>query len=230
MTNNPENEKIFEAILASAFRDAALADLEEAKKCEPVTFSSKHLRAQRRAYSKYKLRRGWKEITENHILRKSVAALLVICSVGFVALVSMPEVRAAVADAVVRFCDKYVSLDFTRPGQSFADCEYTFGYIPKGFRLADEYSDPLVKSYIFRNDSGEKFSITYSLSSMTAIEADNENSRYSEITINDKTAHLIENDAQGEVVLIFDDGDNVFEINGQLQKKDAVRIAEKISK
>ena len=39
MTSESENEKIFEAILASAFRDAVLLDIDEAGHCETIIIS-----------------------------------------------------------------------------------------------------------------------------------------------------------------------------------------------
>lgn len=91
MTSESENEKIFEAILASAFRDAVLLDIEEAGHCEPVRLSKKHLREERRAYNHYKLRKKWSWATENPVIRKVAAVILIVGCVGFAGLVSMPE-------------------------------------------------------------------------------------------------------------------------------------------
>lgn len=231
MTNKSEDEKIFEAILVSAFRDAAIADMEEAKLCEPVTLSSKHLKEELRVYNRYEFKRKCQSITKNPFLRKAVAVVLVICCVGFATLVSMPEVRAAVVDAVIKFCDKYVSLDFTKSGSTtLTNGEYTFGYIPMGFELTNEYEDPMTKYYKFTNNEGKEFSILYTPSFMTLSEADIENSNYSEIEINGYNAYLFSADDCGEIKLIFSDGNNVFNIVGNISKEDVLKIAKKILK
>ena len=231
MTSGSENKKIFEAILVSAFRDAANLDMEEAELCEPVKLSPAHLKEERRAYNRYEFRRKWRWVTGNQILRRVVAIILVVGCVGFAVLVSMPEVRAAVVDAVVKFRDKYVSLDFTGSGSGiFTSGEYTFGYIPKGFKLTEKYEDPMTKSYEFTNDEGKNICITYSPSFMTILENDIENNDYSEIMINKYKAYLFNSNKLGETKLIFDDGSNVFRIRGEIPEKDVLKVASKISK
>ena len=72
--------------------------------------------------------------------------ILIVGCVGFAGLVSMPEVRAAVGDAIVRFCEKYVALDFVSQGSKSANCyeyTYTFGYIPKGGRGTEESGESI---------------------------------------------------------------------------------------
>ena len=231
MTNRSENEKIFEAILVSAFRDAANLDMEEDELCEPVKLSPEHLKEERRAYNRYEFRRKWIWVTGNQILRRVVAIILVVGCVGFAVLVSMPEVRAAVVDAVVKFRDKYVSLDFTGAGSgTFTSGEYTFGYIPKGFKLTEEYEDPITKSYEFTNDEGEELSISYTPAFATLTEADIENSEYSEIMVNDHVARLFGTDDCGITLLIFSDGNYVFRVSGNISEKEIIKFAEKISK
>lgn len=231
MTSGSENKKIFEAILVSAFRDAANLDMEEAELCEPVKLSPAHLKEERRAYNRYEFRRKWRWVTGNQILRRVVAIILVVGCVGFAVLVSMPEVRAAVVDAVVKFRDKYVSLDFTGSGSgTFTSGEYTFGYIPKGFKLTEEYEDPITKTYELTNDVGKEICISYTPTFMTIMDNDIENSEFSEISVNGYKAYLFKADAQGKIKLVFDDGDNVVRIAGDLSEKDVLKIAKKISK
>ncbi len=201
MMSKSENEKIFEAILASAFRDAALLDTEEAGRCEPVRLSEKHLREERRAYNRYKLRKSLSFVTENPVLRRTVAAILIAGCVGFAGLVSMPEVRAAVGGAVVRFFEKYVSLDFTSPGSesiNYDEDKYTFGYIPEGFELTKESGNSISKEYRYENNDGKRFMISYSMSSATLIENDIENSTYSETMVNGYKAYLFRTGEEGQ--------------------------------
>lgn len=215
----------------SAFRDAAIADMEEAKLCEPVTLSSKHLKEERRVYNRYEFKRKCQSITKNPFLRKAVAVVLVICCVGFATLVSMPEVRAAVVDAVIKFCDKYVSLDFTKSGSTtLTNGEYTFGYIPKGFRLTEQYEDPITKIYKLTNDVGKEIYISYTPTFMTTIENDIENNEFSEISVNGYKAYLFKANGQEKTKLIFDDGDNVIRIAGDISEQDVLKIAKKILK
>lgn len=235
MTSESENEKIFEAILASAFRDAVLLDIEEAGHCEPVRLSKKHLREERRAYNHYKLRIKWSWATENPVIRKVAAVILIVGCVGFAGLVSMPEVRAAVGDAIVRFCEKYVALDFVSQGSKSANYDeytYTFGYIPKGFRLTEESGNIISKRYRFENDEGEWFSILYSLSSMTVIQNDIEHSEYSETMVNGYKAYLFRSSEDGQeyIRLIFDDGTTVFQLSGNIPESELKKNSEKISK
>lgn len=235
MTGKSENEKIFEAILASAFRDAALLDIEEAGNCEPVRLSEKHLREERRAYNRYKLRKSLSFATENPVLRKKAAAVMIAGSVGFAGLVSMPEVRAAVGNAVVRFFDKYVSLDFTSPGGgavNYDEYKYAFGYIPEGFGLTKEIGNPISKEYRYENGDGKWFAVSYSLSSATVIENDIEHSEYSETTVNGYKAYLFRSGEDGReyVRLIFDDETSVFRIGGNIPESEIIKIAQEISK
>lgn len=231
MTSGSENKKIFEAILVSAFRDAANLDMEEAELCEPVKLSPAHLKEERRAYNRYEFRRKWSWVTGNQILRRVVAIILVVGCVGFAVLVSMPEVRAAVVDAVVKFRDKYVSLDFTGSGSgTFTSGEYTFGYIPRGFKLTEKYEDQVTREYIFKNEDDREFAISYTPSFMTFIDGDIENNEYSEVFVNGDKAYLFRTGAKGKNKLIFDDGNNVFHIAGDISEKDMLKIATKISK
>lgn len=235
MTSESENEKIFEAILASAFRDAVLLDIDEAGHCEPIRLSKENLRKERRAYNHYKLRKKCSCVTENPVIRKVAAVILIVGCVGFVGLVSMPEVRAAVGDAIVRFCEKYVALDFVSQGSKSANYDeytYTFGYIPKGFRLTEESGNIISKRYRFENDEGEWFSILYSLSAMTVIQNDIEHSEYSETMVNGYKAYLFRSSEDGQeyIRLIFDDGTTVFQLSGNIPESELKKISEKISK
>lgn len=231
MTNISENEKIFEAILVSAFRDAANLDMEEAELCEPVKLSTAHLKKERRAYNWHEICVKWRGITGNQILRRVVSIILVVGCVGFAALVYMPEVRAAVVDVVTKFFDKYVSLDFTESGSgTFTSGEYTFGYIPRGFKLTEEYEDPITKSYEFTNDEEDEILISYIPAFATLAEADIENSEYSEIMVNEHNAYLFETGVDGKIKLIFSDENYVFHIIGNISRKEVIKIAENISK
>ena len=232
MINKSVDEAVFDSILTRAFRDAVKADMEEDKNTAPVKLTPEHLKAERRAYNKYEaMERQLDKRSIHPRLRRAVSAVLIAGCVGFVTMISIPKVRAAVAEVVIEFFEKYVSFDFTRSGDSSArEGEYTFGYIPDGFELVEQYEDPLTKECVYKDGNGSELSILYVPTKNTILMNDIENAEYSEIEINGYRAYIMDSAAYNNARLLFDDGKNVFTIVGNLPKEEFLKIAENITK
>lgn len=232
MINKSVDEAVFDSILTRAFRDAVKADMEEDKNTAPVKLTPEHLKAERRAYNKYEaMERQLDKRSIHPRLRRAVSAVLIAGCVGFVTMISIPKVRAAVAEVVIEFFEKYVSFDFTRSGDSSArEGEYTFGYIPDGFELVEQYEDPLTKEWVYKDGNGSKLTISCSNTKATIFMNDIAQAEYLEIEVNGCRAYFMDTGVYNSERLIFDDRKNVFTIVGNLPKEEFLKIAENITK
>ena len=239
MINESVDRALFDSILGEAFRAAAEADMREKPDCGTVVLTKAQLKAERLAYDRREAKsrrgRGW-----HNALTKAASVILIIGCVGFAALMAVPPVRAAAVEVIVRAFDKYTAFHFEKTSESgdgsgehtenvpYAFGEYTLGYIPDGFELAEKYENKITCMYVYLGENECKFRISYTPADATMIELDNEQADISELTVNGFRAFLSESKNADKVILIFNDGSNVFNISGNLPKEEIIRIAENI--
>ena len=218
-----------EALLKSAFREAAeqdLAELEEkAKQLDIRYLSDKQLRAlerlERREERKASARGngGW----------RAVAMIAVVFSLMFGLLLTQPTVRASVLDTVVSFFEKYLSFGFgaEEPAVEYALGEYTVTYLPEGYELIDKQEQPHKVKMTFSNGEAELHVILY-WTALRQADGDNENATVKSVTIGDYDGWLVQATDSTFIKLIWGDDHHTFTIQGDLTGKEILKIAENI--
>ena len=141
-----------------------------------------------------------------------------------------PEIRAAVRKVVIEWYEQFTSFSFN--GEITKQTGYTETiYIPEG------YAEDSVKTYnnitdiIFINDAKEQIRYSYRSGENTVnISADNENHIINEITINGRTAivmnELRESSNNG---VIYQYNGYVIEIWGKIEVDEILKMIESIS-
>lgn len=227
MINKSVDNAVFDAILRKAFTEAFEREVAEieAQPSAAGALPEKYRRAERKYYNK-----KMKQSSGTYAVLRKIAACILIClSVGFAALMAVPTVRASVWDSVVDFYEKYIKFDFnvTSGGEETIG-EYTLGYVPDGFvRTAALVEESTRNRYRYENQEGY-FCISYYFTGSQGISYDDENGKVHIVDINGEDGYLIKY-FDGICSLVWKHNDTVFSVDGNIDFKEIIKIAENIS-
>ena len=237
MINKSVDEAVFDTVLAKAFADAAMEDIKSEKLNEtdsPVTLSARHLKMQRRAYKKYEAQRA-DSASRYTALRRIAACILIVGTIGFISVFTIPTVRAAVVDAVIDFFDKYMCIDFgdgdPTSNSAVQIGDFTASYIPEGFELTDSDEKKTSPKYKFENpQTKEYFQIKIAVLNGRELQYDYENAKYNKISVNGYPAFIIklENDDKN-ISLVFSNEANTITVYGNILEEEIICIASGIN-
>lgn len=236
MIKKSVDEAVFDTILTHAFRDAAKEDMKDEaldKDFVPVKLTPEHLQIEQKAFKRYEARYK-RQVNANRytVLRRVVSCILIVGTLGFVTMLAVPPVRAAVIDAVVEFFDKYTSFDFGAYiyGEAYKLGDYELRYIPDGFELTKQEETRLYSEYTLTNaETSIDIRINIAPADSTTIKYDSEHSEYNVVAVNNYTAYLVKSEIDETLQLMYNDGTNVITITGALSQKEILKIAENIS-
>lgn len=226
MINKSVDNAVFDAILRKAFTEAFEREVAEieAQSSAAEALPEKYRRAERRYYNK-----KMKQSSGTYAVLRKIAACILICmSVGFATLMAIPTVRASVWDSVVNFYEKYIKFDFSiTSGGEETIGEYTLGYVPDGFVRTDAMEeDPTRNIYRYENTKNYFCIIYYAKN--REINFDDENGKIHIVDINGIDGYMVEY-LDGTYALIWKYNDTVFSVDGNMDSKEIIKIAEKIS-
>ena len=226
MINKSVDNAVFDAILRKAFTEAFEREVTEieAQPSAAESLPEKYRRAERKYYNK-----KMKQSSGTYAVLRKIAACILIClSVGFAALMAIPTVRASVWDSVVNFYEKYIKFDFNVAaiGEETIG-EYTLGYVPDGFVRTVEVETPMRSVYIYENGQSA-FYIRYQCSKDNTIAYDDENGVMRSIEINGIDGYMIKYPNE-TYVLVWEYNHTVFTVDGNIDSKEIIKIAENIS-
>jgi len=226
MINKSVDNAVFDAVLRKAFTEAFAREVAEieAQPSAAESLPEKYRRAERRYYNK-----KMKQSSVTYAVLRKIAACILIClSVGFATLMAIPTVRASVWDSVVNFYEKYIKFDFniTACGEETIG-DYTLGYVPDGFVRTVMRETPVRNVYTY--ESGQNvFNIEYYYSKSNTLAIDDEKGNIYVIKINDMDGYMIEY-YDGTYALVWRCNDVVFTVDGNIDSKEIIEIAENIS-
>ena len=225
MINKSVDNAVFDAVLRKAFTEAFAREVAEieAQPSAAESLPEKYRKAERKYYNK-KMRRSSGAYA---VLRKVVACMLICLSVGFAALMAIPTVRASVWDSVVNFYEKYIKFDFNVAaiGEETIG-EYTLGYVPDGFVRTSVVEESL--RHIYRYENQENYFCIIYYAKNREINFDDENGKIHIVDINGIDGYMVEY-LDGTYALIWKYNDTVFSVDGNMDSKEIIKIAEKIS-
>lgn len=159
------------------------------------------------------------------VMRSAAAVFIVLTLLLGSAMAVSPTVRAAVVNFVrTWFEDRTV---YQTPDHVL-DKEWTFGFIPEGFKLIDAIETELHLLYIYQNDHALILSITVSREKQVV---DNEHSVFSQTVLSGRSADIYESiDPQyPSIIVIFDELSGVFiTLVSEIDVGELIRIAENI--
>ncbi len=233
------NEKLFDVLLNEAFArygDEINADLppaEELNKKYPLSkkeFSSV-LRYQRRFEKEKKYGRPLSAV----YLRRVVAAVLIVVSVFFAAIMMNAEVRTAVRNAIVLVFDKFVEITPPTPTDNSKSMSvYDFDVlpnVPEGYELTESIEKGSLRSYCFADGDGKELYVNL-FSAGVSVGIDNEHSVIEKIEIDGNEAYLqVDLSEEPRFVSVIVIKENiVLMVTGYENEETMTRIAEAIIK
>ncbi len=226
---------LFDAVVRAAVceydceRVAALPTEESLKEQFPV--SKRSMRIVRR---KYKEQQSGNSAPVFY-LKKAVAACLVVVTVIFSLMLTSPEVRAGMYDAVLTWKDTYATFFFGSQSAPVAPspfpedpAELQITYIPEGFVLCVE--DVLPNECYYMYQLGEmQMDILITKSDYSWIDSDTEHTEYEKITVNGRPAYLLTDTENPIVSVIIGDENLIVDVfTYKMDEETALRIAEGI--
>ena len=181
-------------------------------------------------------------------LQRVAILLLVTITVAFGALMTNTEVRAAIGNVIIEWCEKYIKFDFNGGKDTIVDIDDTkessdtsdqsfesnplydfeIGYIPEGFELESSYEIEYMRSYTYHDSEGSYISISISHSNNYSIAVDIENYEYTEMIINDKNVYLMYDDNKKDGTIICNESDYTIKVYGAVKKEELIKIFENI--
>lgn len=220
-------EDIQEAVLKSAFMEAAAQDIAELEAMDieifyPTEKQRREIeRAARKAMRKVSPRFGrvW----------RAVAMFAVVCCLGFGLLMTQPGVRASVWDAAMSFFEKYFTFGYKDDvsNEEYAIGEYTIAYMPEGYIVTDKQENSQMVKVTFTG-ADDAICITFYIGVGNQISGDNETDTVKSVAIGESTGYLIQYQDSAMQKLIWGYGSHTFVIKGSISEKEMIKIAKNI--
>ncbi len=223
-------ETIFDAVLTRAFADAVTEELTELERdCpETVDYPEKYRKIERKAYRK----RWGGRFRMSRTMQRAAAWILVVGLTGGMLVMMIPEVRAGFRNLVATSFEKYITFESATTSTAYSDKkrEYCFEYMPENYEET-EYSNKLGVKYKFESIIDDTyFKISYYPCNSISFRYDNEHSIVTEYEINGNNAYLIYFEIDEDYTLTWNDGVNIFRIDGNISSDEILKIARNIFK
>jgi hypothetical protein len=214
-----------EALFAQVVRDNCQKYLDEdMNNHEPIEYPQNHIIKMEKLIRDDEKREVRSKIfTWTRRLVATAAAFVIIAS-GV--LLTVPEVRAAVAGAIQRWTEKFT--EFTGEPIDVEFKQWTLGYVPEGFVLTAETIDG--ESYIgtYISDDNLLFFFQY-VSINGIISVNNENIEYTQANYEGIVFHIFKSrDKSSSSSIIWDNGTQLFCVSGDIPSDDLLKIAKNI--
>ena len=120
----------------------------------------------------------------------------------------------------------YSTYELTEDNGNSVNGEITVGYIPEGFEL--ESIDDLSKTLIYKYVSVDDTSFTiYKYASSTKVDFDTENIKLTEV-YDGNVVYSVSKDANGMIVVLWNNNDYVYKLEGCLNLEELLKIAETV--
>jgi len=225
-----KNDAEFDKLLTSALYRAAeldyidsLSDEELEREVQPSPRFKRRMGALLRNPNRYA--RAQRRPLYLKVLRSAAAVFVAITVLFSGAMAVSPTVRAAVVSFVRTWYEDRTEYEIPL---RVLDEEWTFGYIPEGYELTDEFLTDLQMVYFYKNVHADRIMIAISSGKQIV---DNEHSDFRSTTINGHATDIYEsNDPDYPSFLVMhDEVSGVFiTILADVDDVDIIRIAENI--
>lgn len=226
-------EEVFDGILKAALdeyiyeSDKSFPSDEELAKMYPVQKKGV------RKYKKYAKAKKYNMPIPVIYLRRIAAVFLVVISLSFGLLSTNANVRAAIADTVVTWYEKYIQINFSKDTNESNVIDATveslkIEYVPNGFALSSTTEESDSREYIYTKENGDYMIIGIYSSDTTDITADIEQMEYEIITINEIDAYVSYNEEEQSGIIAMGNDKYTIWISACLEKSEIIKVAENI--
>lgn len=223
-------DSLFEAVLRQAVIESYEEELCSIPQDEEIAkmhrFSDTHIKKMDKLFQRAK--RQEKIHVTTKWIKRSIAILLIITSVIFGALVTVPEVRAAVTGAVIEWFNQFTK--FTSNNAEIGGLrEWSPSYIPEGFTKIehDNFAGMLTLGY--QDQQGIMIDIICMYKG-GSISVDNEHQEYYTVEEGDTAYHIFEALENGERnIIIWNREDCQFKAESLLPVNELFKVAQSIA-
>lgn len=231
MKNPSMEETIFDAVLTRAFADAFTEELAELERDCPETmdYPENYRKIERKAYRK-RWGGGFRRSRWNRTMQRAAAWVLVIGLTGGMLVMMIPEVRAGFRNLVATSFEKYVRFESAASAAMQVDLTggYRYEYIPENYRVTEEYDLVGIEMKFESLEDDTYFWINYFPEDAGSILYDNEHADISEHDVNGNNAFLLYFWESDDYILTWNDGEHIFEIDGNISSDEILKIARNI--
>ena len=223
------NDSVFEALFRQAVIDNFNEELDSLPPDEELakiyTFSPEHENRMRRLFTL----EARKERTRTVIRwsRRAVAVIVIAVTIIFSTLMFVPQVRAAVAQTIIEWCDKFVR--FTSRAPEEAKMDLAPGYIPDGFNEIIRDESDTITTVIYENEDDMLLIFQASVAS-GSLSVDNENSNYEMCLIDDIEYHIFTSTVEAEdSLVVWETKDQRYTISSMISIEEILAMATSIT-
>lgn len=190
-------DSLFEALLRQAVIESYEEELLSIPQDKIHRFSDTHNKKMNKLFQKAELQEKIRVTTK--WIKRSIAMLLIVTSVLFGALVTVPEVRAAVTGVVIEWFNKFTKFTSNNAYNAETDepNEWAPSYIPEGFTKIEQDNFGGILTLVYQDQEGTMIDIIC-LYDGGSISIDNEHQGYYTVEKGSIEYHIFEALEKGE--------------------------------
>lgn len=225
------NEDLFDAVLQRVFCDYTDEQLDSYPDCETLAKKYPLPKKEKRAFDRTVKEAKYKKSLVRVYLSRAAVIFLCIIALGAGVMMTSPTVRAAARNVIIEWLEKYTHFSFVATDVGENDFEniedVKIGYVPDSFELVNTDKSPFSITYFYYS-SDKEYYIDVFKNNENELLADNENSGYEEIEINNRQSWIVYDDSNNYGSLILTGSKISVSISGTLPKNELIKIAESI--
>ena len=218
------DDSVFEALFRQAVIDNFNEELDSLPPDEELarlyTLSAEHEARMQRLFAREVRRDRAKAAVKWS--KRAVAVFVIAVTIVFGALMSVPQVRAAVVETITEWYEQFVRFTSNAPDAEKTNLEP--GYIPEGFSEIVRDEGEMMTIIIYEND--EMSIIFQSTRASDSISVDNENSNYERLLFKGFEYHVFDSTAYGgESAVVWDINGQRYTISAAISIRELLDIA-----
>jgi len=190
-------------------------------------FSRRHDRRMKNLFRREKYAGALKVVKS--ISKRAVAAVLVVCTVLFVTVISIEAIREDIWSEFTVFFKEYLSFGKENPNEQGYITEYKSpAWLPEGYE--EDTVTKTVQSYdiFYTNEDGDLLAYMQHMYNYSSVWYDNEGVVITDITVNGLDGKFLEYDEEKDSVIIWYDDECSYSILASLPKDIMLKIAENV--
>ena len=225
------SDSVFEALFRQAVIDNIYEEVNsyppDEELAEIYTFSDAHEKRMKKLFAREARKASLRTIAKWS--RRAAAAITIVVTMLSGTLLSVPQVRAAVAQTLTEWYEKFVRFTSNAPETEKTNLEPR--YIPEGFVEVSREEIPMMLTVIYLNSGGYTTIAFQSFRASDSASIDNEDMNYLALEIDGVRYHLLtSNDGSGKNSIVWDVDGQRYTITSTISTDDLLKMAISVKK
>jgi hypothetical protein len=225
------SDSVFEALFRQAIIDNIYEEVDSYPPDEELTkmytFSDAHEKRMKALFARVVRQARFHAVAKWSW--RSVAAIMIVATILFGALMFVPQVRAAVVQTLTEWYEKFVRFTSDAPETEKTNLEPT--HIPQGFVEVSREDIPMMLTVIYVNDDSSTTIAFQSFRAADSASVDNEDMNYLLLEIEGVKYHfLISNDGSGKNSIVWDADGQRYTITSTISTDELLKMAISVKK